>query len=140
VSFFRKKHGPNIDITTLSPSAQIRKIIYDTGCKDPEKVALLMGLTNLSNDVAEMEIDASERRINRILPIFPVVESHAMVSAQVSAMSYFNSAVDDGEEMPEEELVIALTQMFKFVSFSAAVSCLAALFDLGLIKEGYTDV
>ncbi|CAB4152300.1 hypothetical protein UFOVP621_2 [uncultured Caudovirales phage] len=138
--FFRKKRGPSIEVTTLSPTAQIRKVIYDTGCKNPEQVAILMGLTNLSSDVAEMETYASELRINRLLPIFPVVESHAMVSAQVSAMSYFQSALEDGEEMPEEELVIALTQMFKFVSFSAAVSCLAALFDLGLIQEGYDNV
>lgn len=140
MKFFRKKREPTIDTTNLSPTAQIRKIIYDTGCKNPEQVAVLMGLTNLSTDVAEMELNASELRVNRVLPIFPVVESHAMVSAQVSAMSYFHSAMEDGEEMPEKELINALTQMFNFVSFSSAVSCLAALFDLGLIKEGYENV
>ena len=141
MSFFKKKKDKKIKVTQLSPKSQIRKIIYDSGCKNPEQVAVLMGLGSLSDDVAEMEIAASDKRLDRISPIMPIIETSALVSAQVSAMAFIQGEIDDGEDAPSEDVVLALTHMFKIVSISSAISCMSTLVDLGLIKEGYeTDV
>jgi len=141
MSFFKKKKSNNkLKITQLSPKSQMRKIIYDSGCKHPEQVAILMGLGTVSDDVAEMELEASERRVHRLDPILPLIETSALVAAQVSAMAFIQGEVEDGEEPPGEEVVVALTQMFKIVSIASAVSCMSTLIDLGLIEEGYQNV
>jgi hypothetical protein len=141
MSFFnrKKKNQDKIKITTLSPKSQIRKIIYDSGCKNPEQVAVLMGLGSLSEDVAEMEEAASDKRLDRLVPIMPVLETSAMVAAQVNATAFIQGEIEDGEEMPEEALITALTQMFRVVSYSSIVSCMSTLIDLGLLKEGYNN-
>jgi len=135
----KKKSIKGIKITQLSAQAQIRKIIYDSGCKNPEQIAKLLGLQAVSEDVAEMEMDASFNRIDRISPIIPIIETGAIVSAQISAMAFVQSEIEDGEEAPAEEIVVALTQLFKMVSVSSAISCLSTLLDLGIIVEGYTN-
>jgi len=136
---FRKKKTKEVTIKTISPGVQIRKIIYDSGIKQPELIAEMLGLTPLSMDVAEMEESASEERLAKLAPILPVIEMHSMISAQISAMTYFASAMEDGEGTPDEEVFDAMTTLFKHVSFSAAVSCMTALVDLNLIKEGYKN-
>lgn len=137
--FFKKKKVNKIRITQLSPHSQIRKIIYDSGCKNPEKIAEMLGLQAVSEDVAEMELDASFNRIDRLSPILPILETGALVSAQISAMAFVHSEIEDGEEAPGDDVVIALTQMFKVVSLSAVISCLSTLIDLGIVLEGYSN-
>jgi len=135
--FNKKKQTRKPRITALSAKAQMRKIIYDSGCKFPEEVAIMMGLGTVSDDVAEMETEASERRIQRLDPILSIIETSALVAAQVSAMSFVRSEIEDGETPPGEEVIVALTQMFKIVSIASAISCMSTLIDLGLVMEGY---
>lgn len=141
MSIFRKKSKENfIKVHAISPGALTRKVIYDSGCKYPEDVAELMGLSRVSEDVAEMEEYASEARVDRLSPIFSIIESHCSIVAQVNAFAYLRSTHLEDDEMPDEEVVFALIQMFKTVSYSATVSCLASLLDLNLFKEGYKNV
>jgi hypothetical protein len=141
MSFFRKKAKESfIKVHAISPGSLTRKVIYDSGCRYPEDVAELMGLSRVSEDVAEMEEYASEARIDRLSPIFSIIESHSAIAAQVNAFSYLRSTQDENDEAPDEEVIFALIQMFKTVSHSATVSCLASLLDLNLFKEGYTNV
>jgi len=139
MGFFRKNKKNEIKITALSPTAQIRKIIYDSGCKDPELVAEMLGLTGISDEVAEMEEDASSERIAKIAAILPIIEMHSQISAKISAVSYFASSAEVNEDVPGEDVLEAMIQLFKYVSFSSAVSCVAALIDLNLISGGYLN-
>lgn len=139
MSFFRKKKNKVTHVPTVSPASQIRKIIYDSGCKYPEVVANMLGLTGVSEEVAEMEEEASDFRLSKIGPILPIIEMHSLISAQVSAMTYFASAAFDGEEEPAKEILEAMVNLFKFVSFSAAVSCISALVELDLVSERYKN-
>ena len=139
MNLFRKNKKKSVTIKTISPGAQIRKIIYDSGVKEPEIIAEILGLMPRSNDVAEMEEKASDKRVSKLAPILPLIEMHSMISAQISAMTYFASAVENGGATPDEEVFDAMTLLFKHVSFSAAVSCMAALVDLDVIKEGYLN-
>jgi len=139
MGFFRKNKKKNINITALSPTAQIRKIIYDSGCKEPELIAEMLGLNGISTDVAEMEEDASSLRISKLEPILPIIEMHSQISAKISAVSFFSNNLEDNEEVPSEDLIESMVQLFKFVSFSSAVSCISALIDLNLISGGYLN-
>lgn len=139
MSFFNRKKKNNLTITTISPQVLIRKIIYDSGCTDPEAVAVVLGLSPISDEVADMEEQASAERISRIAVLLPIIEAHASIAAQVAAASYATESLDieDGD-LPDETLA-ALVTLFKFVSFSASMTCLAALVDMNILSERYTS-
>lgn len=139
MSIFKRNKKRKMKLTQLSPKTQMRKIIYDSGCRNPDQVAVLLGIGSISDDVAEMEIRDSERRIGRIAPIMPIIEACALVAAQVSAMAFVQGELEDGEDAPSEEVVVALTHMFKLVSFSSAIACMSNVVDLGLLVEGYEN-
>lgn len=141
MSIFRKKSKETfIKVHAISPGALTRKVIYDSGCRYPEDVAELMGLSRVSDDVAEMEEYASEARIDRLSPVLSIIESHCNIVAQVNAFSYLHSTQLEEDEVPDQDVLFALIQMFKTVSYSATVSCLASVLDLNLFKEGYKNV
>jgi len=134
MSFFNRKKNNKITITTISPQVLIRKIIYDSGCSDPESVAALLGLSPISDEVAEMEEQASSERVSRIAALLPIIEAHANIAAQVAAASYTSDA--DDTDLPDE-VMTALVTIFKFVSFSSALTCLSALVDMNVLSERY---
>lgn len=139
MSFFNRKKNNKITITTISPQVLIRKIIYDSGCTDPEAVALVLGLSPISDEVAEMEEQASTERVSRIAALLPIIEAHASIAAQVAAASYATESLDlEDADLPDETLA-ALVTLFKFVSFSASMTCLAALVDMNILSERYSS-
>ena len=135
----KKKKQRGVKVMTLSPSVLIRKVIYDSGCKNPEAIAEHLGLNRVSDDVMEMEVQASDERLSRIMNIMPIIEAHATISAQVSAAAYAVGTQEEDEEV-DPAMLDALVLLFKAVSVSSAVSCTAALMDLNLISGEYENV
>jgi hypothetical protein len=137
MSFFNRKKKKIITVQTVSASSLMRKLIYDGGCRYPEDIAELVGLNRVSDDVAEMEIEASDLRLDRLIPIMPIIESHAVMSAQISAMSYIHTTMSLDEELPDQEVFESLVNLFRAVSLSASISCLSSMLDLDVISERY---
>lgn len=135
-----KKKRRGLKVLTLSPSVLIRKVIYDSGCKNPEAIAEHLGLNRVSDDVMEMEVQASDERLARIMNIIPIIEAHATISAQVSAAAYAVGTQDEDDEDVDPVMLEALVLLFKAVSVSSAISCTAALMDLNLITGEYENV
>lgn len=136
--FKRKNKDTKIVVKSFNISSLIRKIMYDTGIPNPEDVAELIGLSRISSEVAEMEYEASEARIAKLSPIMSILDAHASITASIVAMSY-SVAVSEEEdrEAPDEEELEALNKLFNMVALSATISCLTALVELNLFKEGY---
>jgi len=134
MSFFNRKKKNKLTVTAIPPQVLIRKIIYDSGCSDPEAVAVALGLSPVSEEVAEMEEQASFDRVARIAALLPILEAHAHIAAQVAAASYTTDL--EGVELPEEVLG-ALVTIFKFVSFASAMTCLSSLVDMNILNEKY---
>lgn len=134
MSFF-KRNKKQSRIIEIPRGSITRKIIYDSGCEDPEGVAELMGLTRISEEVAEREIEDSDDRVDRILLILPIIQMHSEISAKVSFAAYIN-AIPDTKDV-DSETFEALSELFSAVALASSVSCLTSMLDLEIIKEMY---
>ena len=136
--FRKKRRRIETRIIDIPLPILTRQNVYDSIFDDVEKIANTMGLPPVSQDVSDMEKDASYKRIAKFAPLLPFIDAQADISARVSATAYLItlSADEDDRQMLEKELdeIVAL---FKLVSVSAAVSCISTLINLDLLS---TDV
>jgi len=136
--FRRKKRRIETRIIDIPLPILTRQNVYDSIFDDVEKIANKMGLPPISQDVSDMEKEASYKRIARFAPLLPFIDAQADISARVSATAYLITIAGDEEDrqLLERELEEVIS-LFKLVSVSAAVSCISTLINLDLLS---TDV
>lgn len=131
--FRRHKHEYIDQIISVPLPILMRQVIYDSIYSSSEEIAALMGLPPISDEVAQMEEDASQDRIARFAALLPFIDAQAEIAAQVSATAYSLEAGDLGIEKLDGEHLQELTKLFKLVSLSASISCISTLMNLGLL-------
>lgn len=134
--FKRKKEKKSIELLHLPLPVLIRQTIYDTMLEPAEDIADLLGLPPISDDVAEMEEDASQMRLENIASLLPFIDSHADLTARISVAAYSLDDEDDSGPLgiPQDEME-KITALFKVIALSSAVSCVATLVNLGLLEK-----
>jgi len=141
--FRRKKKRTSVEVKHIPLPILIRQTIYDTMLEPAEGIAEAMGLPPISDEVADMEADASQERLERIATLLPFIDSHSDMASRIAAAAY---ALDDDVDV---ENVLNLTEedyekiysLFKIVAMSSSISCISTLVNLGLIesKVGYGE-
>jgi hypothetical protein len=135
----KKKRIRRIDLSKkISLPVLIRQIIYDSMLTPPEGIASLMELPPISEEVSDMEHQASEDRIEKIQTLLPFIDAHADIAARISAAAY-RLEEPESEKMEEEELDQMLS-LFRIVSLASAVSCVSTLVSLGFIESKVVSI
>lgn len=128
----KHKHFHKIFPEQVALPVLIRQVIYDSMLMPPEGIADALGLPPISDEVAEMEEEASQDRLHRFHSLIPFVDSHADICARIATAAYFLED-EDVEKLGIEDAE-TLTKLFRLVSLSSSISCVSTLFSLGLIK------
>jgi hypothetical protein len=102
-----------------------------------EGIAEAMGLPPISDEVADMEADASQERLERIATLLPFIDSHSDMASRIAAAAY---ALDDDVDVENilnltEEDYEKIYSLFKIVAMSSSISCVSTLVNLGLIES-----
>jgi hypothetical protein len=111
----------------------IRQVIYDTMLTPTEGIADALGLPPISDEVADMEQQASDDRISNLSMLLPFIDAHADIAAKITAAAYMledNALV----ELPEEASD-SLQELFRLISLASSLSCVSTLFSLGLVES-----
>jgi hypothetical protein len=137
MKWFKKKHPEKhskevkTEILTLQVSTLIRNLLYDSLLENPESISHRLGLPPISEEVSEMEQEASTARIKRIEVLLPFITAHADMYSEISFAKYCSvMSLDDMSESAQE----TVSSLFKLISFASATSCLSTLVDLGLVE------
>ena len=133
---FKRKKPKKISIVNVSLPILIRQAIYDSVFDDQaEEIAEMMGLSPISKEVSEMERRDSSERISKLSALIPLIDSLAGMSAQIAASAYIIETKEAGMEdsLIDIDNLEALAELFKTISLSSAVSCIATLINLELI-------
>lgn len=109
----------------------IRQVIYDTMLTPAEEIANYMGLPPISEEVSDMEEQASQDRLAKFAVLLPFIDAHADIVGKVASSAY---VLEDKDEPIADNDIEQLTMLFKTVSLSAALSCISTLMSLGLIE------
>lgn len=132
MKFFKRK-AKTFTTTQVPLNVLMREIVYDAMLTPTEGIADLMGLPPISDEVAEMEEQASHDRLSNISELLPFIDAHADIVAKIATSAYILDE-DNNEDMGKEQ-IDQLNYLFRMVSLSAAVSCVSTLVNIGLIES-----
>lgn len=137
--FKSKKH----EIIQVPYQSLVRQAIYDSIFEEnAEKIAEMLGLSPVSEDVSELEERDSQERLGRFSALMPFIDAHSDIAAKIAASAYVIQADQEGKsEFINDTNIDDLSDLFKLVSMSSAVSCISTLMNLGLLEtEVVSDV
>ena len=124
----KKKKVQRFDLT-----ARIRGYILDSQINDPHEISVLLGCSNISEELKEMEEKESDKRVDRIAYLVPIIHSHAHLIAEGSIAFQQQSPAIKEHDIPAE-LWEKSQEMMEHVSMSALMGSISQLVDMGLLK------
>lgn len=123
----------DIPITTLT-----RWYIYDTELAEPNDVANLLGMTNVSEEGNEKEREDSDTRLENIDYLLPYLDIIAKIGADVitsiQVKEITDKNPDDKEEIERE--VGTMSVLYRVIGMAAIIGAFSTAMELGLIKPG----
>ena len=134
----KKKKIKMVKVRQIPLPILIRQAIYDSMLEPAEGIAESLGLSPISDEVADMEEQESQKRLERIASLIPFIDSHSDMVARIVSAAY---ALGDDEEglltdlLDKEGALDHLTDLFRTVCISSSVSCVSTLLNLELIES-----
>lgn len=133
----RKKRNKEENFITEIPMTTLaRWYFYDAGLDEPNKMASVVGMIPDSVEGSEMEEEASDQRIARVIPLIPYIETMTEINARSFAElqfdHYFETHQLDPAKLTDEKEVVE--ELYRQVSYSALLSAFAGALELGIIS------
>lgn len=133
----RKKRNKEENFITEIPMTTLaRWYFYDAGLDEPNKMASVVGMIPDSVEGSEMEEEASDQRIARVMPLIPYIETMTEINARSFAElqfdHYFATQQLDPTKLTDEKEVVE--ELYRQVSYSALLSAFAGALELGIIS------
>lgn len=133
--FKRKKKDKKVEVKHIPLPILIRQVIYDSMLEPSEGIAEIMGLPPISDEVAEMEVEDSQKRLERFSKLLPFIDSHSDMTSRICAAAYAIEDEEDSLSSLGDVDIDNVTSLFKVVAISSTISCISTLFNLGLIES-----
>jgi hypothetical protein len=131
----RKRRKKETYITEIPMSTLARWYFYDAGLDDPKKMAALVGMMPDSVEGSEMEEEASDQRMERIVPLMPFLETISEINARSIATLQFDHFIKENnvdlEQIEHEKDHIE--DMYRQVGYSALLAAFSGALELGII-------
>jgi hypothetical protein len=123
----KKKEKEKVLVKSIPLPILMRQAIYDTMLEPAEGIAEILGLPPISDEVSEMEEQASQDRLTKFSALFPFIDSHSDITARIAAAAYLLEGTEDGDVpidlgIDEDEAMARLTSLFKLVGLSSSIS------------------
>ena len=126
--FFKRKPKKSTYIQVpLKHFAQ--QVAFDTRLMSVQEINSVLDFPPMSDEVADMEHEASDDRLSKISPMHPVLVFHSALIGDLSARTH---AYVVNENMSEEEME-ELRLVYAAVAMSATSSLLSVLYSYELI-------
>ena len=125
-----KKKRPKFSIADVSP--KMRAFILDSQIQHAHEISELLGCTPISDDVADKEEHESDKRVERIGYLVPLVYSYARILSEGTVEFQKLNLPEELEDLPQE-IWIESRRMVEQVAFSATIGAISQLLDMGLL-------
>lgn len=122
-------------VTEVSLPTLARWYAYDAGLEDPNDIADALGMLPTSDEGIKLEEQESDRRVDRVVPLMPLLECIADINAQAVAslqFAYFTKEQGMSSADLEHERV-HIEDMYRHVGFSALLAAFSAGIELGIV-------
>jgi hypothetical protein len=127
VNWLKKK-----DITLNDITNRIRGFILDSQIQNGHELSLMLGCTTLSEDVQEREEEESDKRVEKIQYLIPILFAHVHLLAEGAVDFQKANAPEELAEIPEE-IWRESRKMMEQASLTALMGSISQLVDMGLL-------
>jgi hypothetical protein len=135
-NFFRKKDEVEYEYVTrdIPFSTLIRWFIYDTALIEPNEAAQILGITPVSEEGDDKEMEDSEIRLESIQDLMPFIMTMAELCSTALTKIHAHE-ISNGDETVGEEEMDSMKSMYLLVSLSSIVTSFASAIELNLISK-----
>lgn len=130
MKWFKRKSR---DVSIAEINSRVRGFLYDSQVDNSYEISLILGCGPISPEVAEKEEEESEKRIDRISHLMPLLYAYAQALAQGS-IEYQRSNLPEAFANLPDELWWDSRKLLEEVSSAAIMGAIAQLVDMGLLK------
>lgn len=120
-------------VTLADVSSRIRGFLLDSQITDPHELALTLGCSPISDEVALMEEDESDRRVADIGILTPLLYSYAHALAEATIEHQRNSLSPEMEKLPKEVWEYS-RKLIEQVAISVLLGAVSQLVDMKMLQ------
>jgi hypothetical protein len=136
MSFFRKKKEPfNMDALNAEINFRMRGLFLDSQLKDAFALSVIAGTSFVSDEVGEREQQESDKRVERIAHLAPLIFAHTYQLAKSSIELQRTKLGAAGDELPEE-VWDNFQEATQHIAIASVVGSLSQMVDLKLLSVG----
>jgi hypothetical protein len=129
--FKKKKSVPDVSITEIT--RRLRGFILDSQIQNGHELSVILGCSEISDEVAEMEEDESDKRLARIDYLIPLLYAYSHSLAEGAVEYQRENASAEVKDLPEE-LWRESRRMMEQVTMSALMGGISQIVDMGLLE------
>lgn len=126
-----KKRSPEPTVAEIN--ARIRGFILDSQVTDAHDISVILGCGPISEEIAEKEEEESDKRLDKISHLMPMIYAHSQALSQGS-IEYQRTNVPESLQSLPDELWWDSRKLLEQVSSAAIVGSIAQLVDMGLLE------
>lgn len=126
-----KKKSQNISISEIN--SRVRGFLYDSQMDNAYDISLILGCAPISPEVAEKEEEESEKRMDNISYLMPLLYAQAQALSQGS-IEYQRTNVPESLSSLPDELWWESRKLLEQISSAAMMGAIAQLVDMGLLE------
>jgi len=133
--FWKKKRSFE-ELSFAEINSRVRGFILDSQINNAHEIALILGASASSPEVMEKEEEESEKRVERISYLTPLIfaYSHALSEGAVEFQkSALKDQVENLSDIPDE-IWLESRKLMEQVAISAILGSVSQLVDIGLIE------
>ena len=128
--FWRRKRR---SITIADVSSRLRGFILDSQMTEPHELAVILGCTPISDEVAIREEEESDRRVAYISILTPLLYSYAHSIAEAAVENQKANLTPEYDKLPKEVWDYS-RRLIEQVSISILIGATSQMVDMGLLK------
>lgn len=128
-----KKNKTKPELTLGDMPSRILGLIMDSQIQNGHEMAVLLGGAPMSEELREREEEESDKRLERIDYLVPLVYAHAHLLTE-GAVEYQRNALKEELKGVPDELWRESRKMMEQVALSAVMGSVSQLVDMGFLE------
>lgn len=124
---------PKADLTMAEISTRMRGFLLDSQINNAHDISLILGCAAESDELMEKEEEESEKRLERISHLIPLLYAHAQSLSQ-GAVEYQRSNLPTSMGKLPDAVWWDSRKLLEQVSVAALLGAISQLVDMGLLE------
>lgn len=124
---------PKADLTMAEISTRMRGFLLDSQINNAHEISLILGCAAESDELMEKEEEESEKRLERISHLIPLLYAHAQSLSQ-GAVEYQRSNLPTSMGKLPDAVWWDSRKLLEQVSVAALLGAISQLVDMGLLE------